>query len=71
MNRLKSVFGDFGNEISKAFSKGSNSADNYNSKLEKAQEAIKKEQLLISELQQKYDAIKNKDVVPSSSAKTR
>lgn len=69
MNRLKSVFGDFGNEISKAFSKGSNSADNYNSKLEKAQEAIKKEQLLISELQQKYDAIKNKDVVPSSLGK--
>ncbi len=64
--KVKTAIVDFGKSIASAFDIGSEKAENYNTKLARAEEAVKKQESALEQLKRKYEALKNGDVKPKS-----
>lgn len=66
VSRVNNSFKRFGSEMQRAFTGGEQAAQRYNQKLAKAEEAVRKQEAVVQNLRDKYDALKNGNAAPAS-----
>lgn len=66
VSRVNNSFKRFGSEMQRAFTGGEQAAEQYNRKMAKAEEAVRKQEAVVQNLRDKFDALKNGDAAPAS-----